>query len=108
MSEFTPGKWYVGEFGAIFADQPPEHEEGNARRANVFLDKWTAENRANARLVASAPQMYELLTEYCAVIEDFVSIYDNFPEELTDIVARAQNLIDEINSPIGEDEDELE
>lgn len=58
MSEFTPGKWWIAppifDGDAIFA---PSQEKG--RRYEVVATGIT--NKADARLIASAPEMYELL-----------------------------------------------
>lgn len=39
----------------------------------------------------------ELLKRYCEVIEEYVSIYDNFPEDLQDIATEARELLEEDN-----------
>ena len=36
----------------------------------------------------------ELLERYSEVIEEYVSIYDNFPEDLQDIATKARELLD--------------
>lgn len=47
-------------------------------------------------LVVLAPRMYQLLKEYVGIIEEYVSIYDNFPPDLQDIATQAQELLDRV------------
>lgn len=58
MSKFTPGKWWVAppifDGDAIFA--PPQHK---GRRNEVVAMGIT--NKADARLIAAAPKMYEAI-----------------------------------------------
>ena len=58
MSNFTPGTWWIAppifDGDVIFA---PPQEKG--RRYEVVATGIT--NKADARLIASAPEMYELL-----------------------------------------------
>ena len=55
-------------------------------------------------LVALAPRMYELLKEYCGIVEEFVSIYDNFPAELQEVATTAREIIEECE--VEEEEDD--
>ena len=63
MSNFTPGKWGVHPAGGIYADQEPAPGEHNKRRVEVWLDEYTEEHKTNARLVAAAPEMVDLLDD---------------------------------------------
>ena len=68
MSKFTPGKWMVDGAGVSVFD---EREEATLFIVdNVY--SWVnrdAEAEANARLIAAAPEMYELLS-YFSTLED--------------------------------------
>ena len=85
MAKFTAGKWVVGETGYIYADKLLVAEargledvrkgdrklliartEGMTYLRNVLgysLKEELAEMDANARLIAAAPRMYELLKQ---------------------------------------------
>ena len=63
MSNFTPGKWGVHPAGGIYADQEPALGESLERRVEVWLDEYTEEHKANARLVAAAPEMEKRLDQ---------------------------------------------
>ena len=63
MSDITPGKWWVAPFDvigdAIYAPVQTEN-----RRNEVVAFGIT--NKSDARLIAAAPEMYELLKDYHA------------------------------------------
>lgn len=65
MSEFTPGKWWIAppifDGDVIFA---PAQEKG--RRNEVVA--MGILNNADARLIAAAPEMYELLQSLISVL----------------------------------------
>ena len=68
MTEFTKGKWVYDEpFGVIFSHETCEviaHVQG-AGTGSCFCS--TQEGQANARLIAAAPDMYELLKVWVQV-----------------------------------------
>ena len=59
MSEFTKGEWQINKhYGCIYSG-----EMLIARIAHFSETASTPETEANARLIAHAPEMYELLKE---------------------------------------------
>jgi len=68
-STFTPGPW--------------GHSEGEIYRGNNPIAKvipsFTREDEANARLIAAAPEMYEMLRDLSKVLKDLESIGANLP-----------------------------
>lgn len=81
MSEHTPGPWFVHDFAdpAVSSDPGPEDVTVSCdhpatitvasmgRAMTATLD----EARANARLIAAAPDMLEALREAQAVLSDY-------------------------------------
>ena len=59
MKKFTEGKWEVASDGCIEVDSETGLTHGIAEVMNFY----TAEGEANARLIAAAPEMYDLLYE---------------------------------------------
>ncbi len=78
MNKFTPGKWkYFDLYGIIGTDT-----DGIARVYHAGKETLTAEGQANARLIAEAPAMYELLKE-CAD-----ELAGDLSQECFDLIAR--------------------
>ena len=63
MSDFTPGKWLVAPFDVI-GDAIYAPVQTESRRNEVVAFGIT--NKSDARLIAAAPEMYELLKDYNA------------------------------------------
>ena len=84
MPEFTKGKWEAGKVEGknqwlIISDRDTEKENVIAEIHNVYeiiaprrMNALPAETEANARLIASAPDMYKILS----VIWDMLSEVD--------------------------------
>ena len=71
MSKFAKGKWEIDGYGISMFDEQKE--------ATLYVvDKvfgWTAEQaEANMRLIAAAPEMYELLKEELIPTSDYGGI----------------------------------
>ena len=67
MSEFTKGKWYVIQGAGI--DELDVISEDKRNICCLFgysVSRWN-EQKANARLIAAAPEMYELLKVWVQV-----------------------------------------
>ena len=68
MSKFTPGRWWIAppifDGDVIFA--PPQE---NGRRNEVVA--MGILNRADARLIAAAPEMYRMLKEELIPTSDY-------------------------------------
>ena len=59
MNKFTPGKWkYFDLYGIIGTDT-----DGIARVYHAGKETLTAEGQTNARLIAAAPELYELVMD---------------------------------------------
>lgn len=61
-AQHTPGPWNVSEIesGCFIAS---ETESGDVARVYMGSGKFTAEYKANARLIAAAPLMYEFISK---------------------------------------------
>ena len=67
MSNFTEGEWKVNKhYGCIYSG-----ETLIARVANFSENASTPETEANARLIAAAPELYEMLREELIPISDY-------------------------------------
>ena len=68
MSKFTTRQWeYAERSGVIFAE-----DKGIAKvyGASTLMRDYTCDGAANARLIASAPAMYELVEKVAALSPD--------------------------------------
>ena len=61
MSDFTPGKWWVAPFDVI-GDAIYAPVQTESRRNEVVAFGIT--NKSDARLIAAAPEMYELVMQF--------------------------------------------
>lgn len=96
MSKFMSGKWKYDElFGTIYHDETNKTLAivSDARIGRCFCP--TAEGQSNARLIASAPEMYKLLN---ALVH---REYDN--TVTTVLMSKAQELLASID---GEEADQ--
>ena len=97
MSKFTARQWeYAERSGVIFAE-----DKGIAKvyGASTLMRDYTCDGAANARLIASAPAMYELVEKVAALSPDLVMA----PDLVGDVVLYARELLERID---GEDEAE--
>lgn len=74
MSKFTQGKWVANDDGSI------ENTDSTGKILHYYLNlrgTGTYEDLVNARLIAAAPEMYELLQEVAstAVPGHYVCIF---------------------------------
>lgn len=70
MSDHTPGPWYAGETLDIFAECQEDGEDPIAsihERVN-HNDCFAPEARANARLIAAAPNLLEAVNDLLACL----------------------------------------
>ena len=86
MSDFTPGKWesdaLYGDHFAVFANE------------HVVADCFG--NEANARLIAAAPELYELLKEELIPTSDYGGILSFSREDkLSELFVRIDGKEDE-------------
>ena len=71
MSDFTKGKWEIAADGCIEIYS----ENGLIIKGIAEVAEYdTAEGKANARLIAAAPEMYELLSEMYELLSKFSSV----------------------------------
>ena len=71
MSEFTPGKWWVAPFDVI-GDAIYAPAQTESRRNEIVAFGIT--NKSDARLIAAAPEMYEMLKEELIPTSDYGGI----------------------------------
>ena len=102
MTKFTKGKWEAMSDGTI-ALLNRRGEPGDIIATADSIERDNNEMLANARLIAAAPEMFELLKSFCDEVEAFVSIYDNFPDEFTKIAERAQEIFESIDEELEDD-----
>ncbi len=88
MSKFTKGKWRV-KYNPII--------QGIFDEDNKPIQL----NEANARLIAAAPEMYEMMKNASNYILECAKLYSPFPDELCMYAERTKELIARID---GEDE----
>tara|TARA_R100000654_G_scaffold782_5_gene3019 strand:+ start:614 stop:925 length:312 start_codon:yes stop_codon:yes gene_type:complete len=70
-STFTPGPWELV--------QERDYLNIQETKTNLIVAQFCSISEANARLIASAPEMYELLRDLSKVIENLESIGANLP-----------------------------
>lgn len=71
---YTKGPWKTfSRMGLIHITNP---EESAVEIAHIHVDRLTHDNEANARLIAAAPEMYELLTRMHPLLVAFRDDYD--------------------------------
>jgi len=76
MDKHTPGPWFVGNAPSHSAKAYARRPGDNVRLvANCEQHEWiersAAENRANARLIAAAPELLEACRECLAALRDY-------------------------------------
>ena len=92
-TKHTPGPWFVFNGVDIFTETGAENANGVFADDNdgwhiatdgritkvdgIFQEMEYLEKRANAVLIASAPEMLELLKELCQLVKESARIYDN-------------------------------
>jgi len=105
-TDFTPGPWKItkGNIGfsvADFIQVPHEYEDGRIMHVQLGQKEYgwsTKESQANARLIAAAPEMFDILTGLC-----FVE-----PGSLHNITQRSKNIIEKVTGKtIAELESEI-
>jgi hypothetical protein len=91
MANRTPGPWVVDENSAeIFG--PPRRGSQHARVLVQFSEKFTAEERANAYLIAAAPELLEALREMLATHPAAYRAVSDTVDNRTDGAVRAARL----------------
>ena len=100
MSKFTKGKWEYGEpLGVVFSEDTcaviaTVHGAGTGSCFNL-----SPEGQANARLIAAAPEMYEMLKEELIPTSDYGGILSFSREDkLKKLFARIDGKEDENDS----------
>lgn len=89
-TKFTPGPWNVGK---LYLNRTKEHIPVNAPFGTIVITtpkikKATEEDWANARLIAVAPEMYEL-----------IELFQHIPAIYGDAVlkAKVENILNKAN-----------
>ena len=98
MSEFTKGEWKIQRVNSPYIIwRVTDSSRYNSVATGIYKE-------ADARLIAAAPELYEIVKDFCDEVETFVSIYDKFPEEFTNIAEQAQEILERTNSEEDEDD----
>ena len=101
MSEFTQGKWYVIQGAGI--DELDVISEDKRNICYLFgysFSRWN-EQKANARLIAAAPEMYELLYEALQELKGYDPIGNGISTiypDIEELLARIDGDSQEVNS----------
>lgn len=96
MSKFTPGPWRFRQLNCVDG-RGMGYIEANGRDIAHTGDAalWTAENFANARLIAKAPEMCEALREVAQFAAREIDV--PFEECIAGPIYKARKLLAEIN-----------
>lgn len=99
-TKFTPGPWIVGPFDMIWPASDVEYADGkwrekvhepriiaSASKGNLLPD----EDRANALLMASAPDLYETLAKFMD-FKDSDYVPNNLFERARSVLAKARGV----------------
>ena len=98
MSEFTQGKWYVIQGAGIDElDVISEDKRNICCLFSYSVFRWD-EQKANARLIAAAPDMYELLYEALQELKG----YDPIGNGISTIYPDIEELLARIDGDIQE------
>jgi hypothetical protein len=62
MSEFTPGPWRKGDVGEIMLNNKYREIISDDGKIGLVYGIIDQDNKANANLIAAAPELYEALT----------------------------------------------
>ena len=97
MSKFTEGKWKINEYCDVLA-------ENNQLIALINKPRNKKEAQANARLIAAAPEMYQLLDNLVWYIEANQKLQkDCYDDEISAYVTRTKELLARIDGEVDDD-----
>lgn len=97
MSKFTQDEWRYAEMNnTVVAGGERYKTIAHLVGCIAFPED---EYKANGRLIASAPEMYEQLNAFVSEIESFLIVYDLsvFNDEFLDLVTNAKALLERID-----------
>lgn len=89
MSKFTPGPWvaHISKVDEITGNDVMLIRSERPMRGIVGIEIEREEDEANARLIATAPEMFELL---CDILGHQSKLSPELQHELKRIIARAE------------------
>ena len=62
MQKFTPGPWRTIDGDSVVNVVGPEGQPIAATTSKAYYERHDAEDKANARLISAAPELYEALS----------------------------------------------
>lgn len=109
MAEFTKGNWTDDDIGAyVFAHGYDMmicqiRGWGYLKSSGLSDDEAIEVQKANARLIATAPELYELLNSMCSYINAIEHIIPHFPDALSLFAKNGKELLARINGKENKD-----
>ena len=101
MIEFTKGKWKIDNSeafrGHIYVLDASGVYHCIAHVAGMWNDEYSIQANANARLIAAAPELYELLNSMCSYINEVERIIPHFPNALSLFAKNGKELLARID-----------
>jgi hypothetical protein len=74
-SKHTPGPWFFGHVGTAALWIGPHYNKTPVAHVDHDMEYARDNSRANARLIAAAPDMYEALSDLIRLIENVAPDY---------------------------------
>ena len=103
MAEFSKGKWTDDDMGTyVFAHGYDMmickiRGWGYLKNSGLSDDEAIEVQKANARLIAAAPELYELLNSMCSYINEIEHIIPHFPDALSLFAKYGKELLTRID-----------
>lgn len=89
MSAFTPGPWKFKEYGARGLDGPTEFRIGAEAFLIASTAGYTAEDGANAALIAAALALLEAVETFIRYLDEAIPSHDEVEAKARAAIAQA-------------------